>query len=304
MANRYQESAYKLGSEVFLTVIADENPSGVFKILWDSIDDFEDRFSRFNPYSELSLLNQKPGEKFESSRELVDIIRLSNTFIESTEGVFNPLILPSLQNAGYVSSWPNPSAKSLSQLDYRTRDGKLVDNILVNKNYVTIPPNSALDLGGIGKGYLLDKLSKLLPELGVKNFLISLGGDIRCSGSDLDKEGWMVGIARISDSETDVDQISLAGVKRYTSVASSGVTKRKGPGWHHIIDPKTGLSSRSDVTIASVISADGVTSDILAKVLLIVGSLKAKDIAKNFDIGYLLQVGAKNKIKILKHNWD
>lgn len=304
MLNRYQESAHKLGSEVFLTFIADENPSDLFKMVWDTIDDFEDRFSRFKPYSELSLLNLKPGEKFESSREFVDIIQLSNDFTKSTKGAFNPLILPSLQTVGYVSSWPNLSAKSLSQLDYRARDGKLVDNILVNKNYVTIPPNTALDLGGIGKGYLLDKLDKLLPKLGVKNFLISLGGDIRCSGSDLNMEGWTVGIANVSDGKTDVDQIKLAGVKKYTSVASSGVTKRKGPGWHHIIDPKTGLSSESDVVMSSVMSTDGVTSDILAKVLLIVGSQAAEEIAKDFDIGYLLQVATPNEIRIIKNNWD
>lgn len=304
MLTRYQESAHKLGSEVVITIVDDQNPSQMFKYIWGMIDEFEDNFSRFRPYSEVSKLNMIPGKKFKASGELIDIIKLSNNFHKNTFGIYNPLILPSLQRVGYLSSWPNPAATSLEQLDYRSRKAKPNTYIEVGDNFIKLPPGSALDLGGIGKGYLLDKLHRLLTERGVKNFFLSLGGDLICSGSDLSNKGWKVGVASALKEDEDIDQVCLAGGKQYRAIASSGVTKRRGQDWHHLIDPRTVLPSKSDIVMASVISAEGVTSDILAKVLLINGSSEAQAIAESYNIGYLLQVVKEDKIEIVKHNWN
>lgn len=269
---RVQQIGKALNSEIVLTLIVrdEAQAKSTFQLLWSTINSFEKRFSRFLPDSELSSFNASAGKPTKISPEFRKLVLSSQKFSKLTNGLYNPLVLPALQKAGYVGSWPEPS-KFVDQLNYSKRQVFSYDAIKVEPESAAIPANSALDFGGIGKGYLLDQLAELLEKNAIKSYWLYLGGDIICAGFDHEKQAWKVSIADASDEEVVTETLLNKSGSRM-SVATSGVVKRKGEGWHHIIDPRTGLPADTDVLTATIVNASGTAADIYAKSLIILGS--------------------------------
>lgn len=245
-------------------------------------------------------------KKTKVSKEFLQLAKVARDYSSNTNGIFNPFILPNLQSAGYLGSWPDNTSRSVDSLDFRYRDLVSSGCLELGSNWVRIPAGSALDFGGIGKGYLLDELSDYLHQKGELNFWISLGGDIICSGFNINQKPWQVSIADAKDKDerAEIDTIELAGFGQFCAVATSGVIKRKGADWHHLIDPRTGEPSSSFVLTASVTARSAVEADIMAKCLQIMGSNSATELVKGYNLGYLLQLDTKKKFKIEKYNWN
>ncbi len=269
---RYQQSRHVLGSDALLTlVLEDSTPSkATFNLLWQQIDAFEQHFSRFLVSSELSRFNTAAGSKQPVSPEFRTLLATAKAYAEKTGGLYNPFILPALQRAGYKGSWPSPH-KGSKQLDYGQRASADWHTITVGDTWARIPADTALDFGGIGKGFLLDRLSETLQTEGIGNYWLSLGGDILCNGADANSDSWYIGIARAEETGKTVAAVKNHGQK--LAVATSGTTKRRGANergtWHHIIDPRTGEPATTNVLTATVCAQDAVTADIAAKCLVI-----------------------------------
>lgn len=298
---RIQQSAYGLGSELMITLIAQnqEQTIPIFKELWSMINAFEKRFSRFIEHSELSNVNKNAGQKTKITSEFKQLLIESQKLGQQTNGLFNPLILPSLQKAGYIGSWPKPNNFKQS-LDYSKRSNHPIKDIELNDDSITIPKNTALDFGGIGKGYLLEKLSAKLNKHNIKSYWISLGGDILCQGYDADNIPWAINIDSADDNITNAGTIrNLEGQK--IAIASSGITKRKGNNWHHIINPETKKPAETDILVATVACGNATEADVMAKTLVILGSKKAEKLFHdNIYYAVALQIVHNDNVKIKK----
>ena len=307
MQNRYQKHLDCLGSKAFLTIITDKDSlfvDEVFTTLISKVEDFEERFSRFLGDSELTSFNQSAGKKTTISPELKDILVETNKMSILTNNIFSPFILPSLQKSGYTSSWTN---KDLISPDFSNRQDNSDFEIKIGENWAEIPKNSAIDLGGIGKGYLLDQLSNYLDKTDISNYWLSLGGDIICNGQDMNNKPWQISIADALDDRLILDYTeNRHGVKM--AIATSGVTKRKGihnnKAWNHIIDPRTNEPIKNNILTVTVTANNAVTADVMAKCIVIEGPDKAKKLVKNKRIsGFLMQyLGKSSKIEICKEN--
>jgi thiamine biosynthesis lipoprotein len=275
MKQRWQQTGLALGSDVVLTIVCSDTTDrdAVFAGLWQSITDFENRFSRFMPDSELTMLNLLAGEQFRASPEMVELLDACMYFAERTKGIFNPFILPSLQKAGYKGSWPSPQVHDHA-LDMSSRIIATDDVLQIDGQLIRIPANTALDFGGIGKGYLLDKLGEQLQAQNITDFWLSLGGDVLCCGHDSGGEDWMIEIAAAEQPDKTVARVSNDKGESL-AIATSGITKRRGKGWHHLIDPRTGQPSDSGVLSATVVALHGVEADIYAKVLVLEPDMSA-----------------------------
>jgi thiamine biosynthesis lipoprotein len=293
--DRFQEKKIALGSEAVLTLVGD-NPvqaHAILKELWQKIDQFEQRFSRFLTTSELTKINKRAGQKIKISEPMAMILRASKKISSETGGIFNPFILPNLVRAGYDRSWTNQLP--VPQLDA----SQLVsaDEININGNTLTIPTQSALDLGGIGKGYLLDQLVTFTaPKF--PNFWFSLGGDIIAGGHDLLGQPWQIGIASTQSPNITIAKVTIPAGQTL-SVATSGVGKRRGThdgrDWHHIIDPRTGQSAHSDIESVTICAPTGLQADVLASCAVILGSQLAPEFLNKNKIGsYLIQSKLSN----------
>jgi thiamine biosynthesis lipoprotein len=281
MIERLQQNRTALGSQAFLTLIANEGngTATIFEDLWDIIINFEQRFSRFKVDSELSEFNHRAGTTIKISKQFHAMLSACQAMSRETVGLFNPFILPSLQQAGYIGSWPTPKDFT-PMLDYRSRGNFTSTNdINLLKDSARIPADSALDFGGIGKGYLLDELSLYLKKNGYNNYWLSLGGDIICSGKDIGNQAWSVGVQSTSDEKKLIANIAnVSG--GLLAIATSGVIKRNGMhqniSWHHIIDPRFGKPALTDLLTVTVTASDAMHADVYAKCLVILGSKEAK----------------------------
>jgi len=275
---RLQQTRHALGSTAYLTVVFDDHvPSEtVFDTLWQQIDAFEQRFSRFLPDSELSGCNRTAGSQQPISAEFRALLVTTQVMAERSQGLYNPFILPALQRAGYRGSWPQPHIRD-EALNYENRVA-VVDwrEMTIGDTWVHIPKNTALDFGGIGKGYLLDRLDETLKALDVAGYWLSLGGDILCSGHDVSGEFWQIGIQHAKRETDTVATVTNHGQK--LAVATSGTTKRQG-----VSDPRTGQPAKTNVLTATV-SADTATSaDVTAKCLVIAGDVSAEATLKAME---------------------
>jgi len=235
---------------------------------------FESNFSRFILTSELSLLNQS-SDSFWSSRELIDILLLARNFYHLTAGIFNPSILPDLERIGYDKSFnllDIDSKEKILNPEPATKDFDLI-NIDIASNLITKPANLKIDLGGIGKGYIVDVLVKKIIAKGYENFWISAGGDMYVSGLTEDKKLYQIGVQ--NPLKLEVDIASLLVIDKQLAIATSGVSKRKwkreGKTYNHVIDPRTGTSVSNDLLAVTVISDKAVKSDVFSKTVLILG---------------------------------
>ncbi len=282
---RFQSKNIALNSDIFLSIRtpSERLAQRIFAELNEIIKTFEQNFSRFLPESQLTKLNLNAGKKFRASSELIELTRKAKQMAGESNGLYNPLTLPALQRAGYVGSWPKPD-KFTKELNYSDRKITSIDKLEIGGNlqctprrctsgWIKIPANSALDFGGIGKGYLLDQLAEYVEKNNVDDFWFSLGGDIILSGNDEDRVGWEVEIADLNSDKPFTEKIVTTGEK--IAIATSGIIKRKGiknnQPWHHLIDPKTSQPAKTDILTATVVADTATEADIWAKSVVILG---------------------------------
>ena len=217
------------------------------------IHKMHDRLTRFTDASELSRFNGAAGSWVTVSDELEALLRQSLRAYELSGGLVHAATLPALLAAGYTRDFtlggtpttaaPLPPAPLPELLEVRPGEAKLARG-------------AAIDLGGIAKGWLADRLAA---EMGA-NCLVNLCGDLYARGGGDTGEGWPVGFGDTTVLLKDM------------GAATSGVTKRMwGPGLHHLIDPRTARPAKTDLHEVSVLAPTATDAEIFAKVALLLG---------------------------------
>lgn len=232
----------------------------------------EERFSRFRPSSELSLLNAAAGGEVVVSPEMFALLSLCVAYHRLSRGLFDPAVLHSLEAAGYdrsfelvprqVADVPRPTAVPMK----RSLGELVMDR---ERPAVRAPPDMRLDLGGIGKGYAVDRAAEILAPAG--DFLIDAGGDIYASGDGPDGPGWLVSIGNPLHEGEELALIQLRDRALATSTTARRAWQRGGRWLHHLIDPRTGQPAETDIVSASIVALTAVAADVFAKVALVLG---------------------------------
>lgn len=239
--------------------------------------------------SDIWRINYALGISVDIDPRTVEVIERGIEFGELSGGMFDITI-------GKLSSlWDFGGSEVHIPLEIeREKARETIDfrQIAIDGNGLTLQNAGArLDLGGIAKGYIADRIAAFLTENGVKNALVDLGGDIVALGERQDSSAWRLGVRRpFGNMDEYIGVIEASDV----AVVSSGVYERKfevsGVLYHHILDPNTGMPARSDVTAATVIAVDAITGEGLSTIAVLVGSEQAQEIfeqAKGF-IGAVL----------------
>jgi thiamine biosynthesis lipoprotein len=250
---------------------------------------FEKRLSRFNPNSELSRLNSTEQEIFPASPTLLSVMEVALWGADVTEGLYDPTILNDLNKAGYDRSFeqitnPMPLTASPDYPGEKTSPEDKTSNredsleigshfrmITVNRSRreISKPFNVQIDLGGMGKGWTVDRAADQLQ--GVGPFIVNAGGDIFAYHSPPGSRGWQVDLVHPLKPEQSMAQVYLHHKALATSTIAKRRWQRNGRVMHHLIDPRTGQPADTDALSVSVIADRTVVAEILAKVVLILG---------------------------------
>lgn len=211
------------------------------------------RLTRFSPDSELSRFNAAPGQWMEISPELEAMLRASLRAFEWSGGLVNVAVLPSMIGIGYTS--PMSDARPTTATFAASPLPSLPDVLGVRAGAARLEPGAGIDLGGIAKGWMADRLRDSLGP----NALANLGGDLSTGGSGPAGDGWPVGLAGVTV------------LLRDQGAATSSVRKRRWGEHHHLIDPRTGGPAKTGLAEVSVVASSGLEAEVVAKTALLVG---------------------------------
>jgi thiamine biosynthesis lipoprotein len=243
--------------------------------------------SIFIEESEVSRLNRSDrGEPIAVSPELIEIVGLSAEISEMTEGAFDITVAPLLflwNQAASSGRIPRSEEREYA----RDRVGMaLLECDPRARRLRFLRGGMAIDLGGIGKGYALDRAAAVLREHGVRRALLNFGGNILALGSPHDAR-WEIGIRDAGSPSSCVAGFSLDR----GAVSTSGDYERgidiRGTRYSHIIDPRTGQPAQGLLSV-TVIDSSAARADALSTALYVMGREKALRFAEEHSIAALL----------------
>jgi len=241
------------------------------------VEQAEAQFSRFRSTSELTALNQAAGHWFYASPAMFELVKAALKLHHLTKGLFDPSILIALRQAGYDRSMDeirNYTALPARSGSIRQAPPFRETRLDPETRAIFLPVGTQIDLGGIAKGWIAARAAEqLLPF--TEACAVSAGGDIALLGLPGGEHLWEISLEDPLDSEQVLAILRVpAG-----GLATSTVTRRQ---WlqgderrHHIIDPRTGESSRSPWLSVTVYAPTILHAEAFAKALLIAGPAEA-----------------------------
>jgi len=224
--------------------------------------------SPYKPDSELSLVNQKAAQKpLKISQELFFVVKRSMEFSHITNGAFDI----TFSSVGYLYDYPKqikPSKEVIAELktaiDYK--------QVILNEAQTSIyfkDDRIRIDLGGIAKGYAVDRCIELLKSAGIKNAYVNAGGDSRLIGKKNNRL-WYIGIRHPRDENKFLTNLPLEEVALSTSGDYERFFIQDEIRYHHIINPQTGTSAKQ-VQSVTILAEDSLTADALSTSVFVLG---------------------------------
>ena len=219
-------------------------------IAFDEVNRIEQLLSTYLPDSEISKLNQS-ASKFpvQVSSEVIELLQRSKKLNERTKGAFDISVGP-LVHLWRSAEGGKPDFKAVQQcLKITGMDQVEIDEV---KKEVSFKADGIrLDLGGIGKGYAMDRAADLLRANGIHNAMLSFGGHILALNPPPGQKGWKIHVRSPKKEHSTVGYFEIDNA----SVATTADDQRgywiKGKRYSHILNPKTGnpVTGSSSVTI-------------------------------------------------------
>jgi thiamine biosynthesis lipoprotein len=248
------------------------------------LDRIDRLMSEWKPDSPISAVDAASGKHpVEVPPELREMLERSIHYSEITEGTFD-VTWRGMGNIwhfddAFVPPSPQEVEKARKNINYRA--------IQIEGNRVYLPAKMSIGLGGIAKGYAVDRASQVLKKEGFTDSLVDGGGDILVSGTN-QGEPWRLGI-----QDPRAEHGKMIGMVKLTSGAlvTSGDYERfrivNGIRYHHIIDPRTGYPANASMSV-SVLAPEAEKAVVLAKGIFILGAEKGLALARREKVDALV----------------
>lgn len=281
-SDQISEVGFYFDTVIQITLNGTQDES-ILKECFALMSDYENMLSRTRENSDVWNINHSNGAPTKVCEDTAELLKLALHYSELSDGAFDVTIAPVSILWDFQGEEPHqiPSdealAEALSHVDYR--------QVELDGTTVTLKdPDMSIDLGGIAKGYIADRIRDLLIERGVPSGFIDLGGNILAFGEKPNKTPWKIGIRKPFGTATELIA-TVTGPGR--SVVTSGTYERyfelDGTLYHHILNPSDGYPVENglySVTILSESSADG---DALSTTCFSLGLEKGMELIESLE---------------------
>ncbi len=251
----------------------------ITKHIREIFDRLESEMSAYRSDSAVRELSRMAGAASVAfSEDAYRVLQLSQHFGELTSGAFDPTASPLAKLWGFNGApvpVTQPSGQSISEVL------KLVDyrRMILREGTAFLPlQGMAVDVGGIAKGYAVDRAYDSCVSAGIHDFLIDFSGNVRAAGRPSQRERWQIGVRDPFDGDGVLGKIALPGG---LALATSGSYERfvdiAGQRFSHVINPRTGYPVTGTASI-TVLAPDAVTADALSTAFFVTGLKEARDI--------------------------
>jgi len=244
---------------------------------FDEVDRIDRLMSHYKPSSPLSRINREAGTHAVAvERELFDLIAEAMRYSRESDGAFDITVGPLMKAWGFFGGEgrmpPEPELAAA-----RRHVGR--NHVTLNAADSTIAfdePGVELDLGGIAKGYAVDRVVDLLRRRGVGAALVSAGGStVYGLGAPPEREAWRVDV----QDPIDASQVALTVQLKDRALSIAGRSEKSfevdGVTYSHIMDPRTGRPVQGVLTVA-VLTATGTAGDALDDAFFVLGLEKSR----------------------------
>ena len=257
-------------------------PEGLMDEIWAACARYEQLLSKTIDASDVSRINNAMGQTVTVDPETWEILRRAKEISAQTGGAFSITIAPVTALWSFTDTVTNmvPTDEARLKMLPLVDDQKIA---LGENNTVTLPAGMEIDLGGIAKGYIADKVADIIREKAYAG-IVSLGGNVYTVGKKPDGSAFSVGIK-------DPHNPAASKAIIYTgdgTVVTSGTYERGfsfgGVRYHHILDPETGWPSQSDLVSGTFVMDSSMTADALATACIVIGSEKSLALAKELQL--------------------
>ena len=249
-------------------------------------DELERKLSRTIKDSDISKINEARGEWTSVSNDTLELIQKGIEYSELSGGAFD------ISVGGITELWDFHAAEGKEKLPSEDALSKAAEHIDYRKIEIDgdkvrlKDPESKIDLGGIAKGYIGDRMAELLEGSGVTSAIINLGGNVICIGGKSDEEDFVIGVEAPFSDRTEI----IGKVKsRDKTLVTSGIYERKmeidGKLYHHILNTETGWPVDTDLNAVTLIAVKGRSADIdaLSTICLIKGAEAGRALIDEID---------------------
>ncbi|MBQ6568799.1 MAG: FAD:protein FMN transferase [Clostridia bacterium] len=260
------KTQYMLNTVITLTVYNNKDAQtldGAFELCRF----YENMLSRTVEGSDVYKINNANGEATEVNEATARLIEKALYYGELSQGRFDITTAKLSELWGF--SGENPDVPDRQVIDNAL---EFVDykKVLAEGNTVILPKGYAIDLGGIAKGYIADRLAEYFTQNGVKNAIIDLGGNIYALG-DKEGEGYKIAIRSPFEGQATIGYVAGSNLTVVTSGAYERCFYKDGVRYHHILDVKTGMPAQSDLESVTIIASHSVDADALSTVCFLLG---------------------------------
>lgn len=274
-------------------------------------DNYENLFSRTIKNSDVSRINQQQCPEatgtihnstlqnntyIQVNPSVAEIIKDSKKYSRLTGGAFDITIAPLTDlwhintNTGDIPS-SDAVKNALKHINHK--------NITVKENSVKLSDSrSQIDLGGIAKGYVADKIKDYLISQNISSAIIDLGGNILTIGSKTESSDFTIGIKKpFSDNPAEyAATINISDKSVVTSGIYERYFKKDGNIYHHILDPKTGYPAKNALYSVTIISDKSEDGDALSTGTFLLGLDKGLSLINSLENTEAIFITDKNDI--------
>lgn len=251
----------------------------------------EELLSSHKPQSEISRLSQAV-EPFTVSRETLELLKLGQQIAKESDGAFD-MTLGALKKLWAIES-EQPQVPTAEQLQVALFGVGPTALTISGEKVIKAHPGLQVDLGGIAKGYAVDRALEILRRAGIAAASVNAGGDIALLG---ERQGrpWRIGIQH----PRQVDELLTVVELSDSAVVSSGdyerFFERDGVRYHHIFDPRTGRPGRLCQSV-TVVAANAAIADALATAAFVLGPLSGLQLLERLPAVEGLLVDAAGQV--------
>ena len=281
-------SAAGIACDTVVTVTAyapQETVDGTLRICAD----YEALLSKTIEGSDVWDLNRAYGKPVEVHPETAELLCLAVEIGEASGGAFDVTIAPVSGMWDFTAEdpvLPDPDALRLAaaRVDYR--------NVEIDGNTVTLKNGAEIDLGGIAKGYIADRVAEYLREQGVTSACINMGGNVLTIGTKPDGSPWTIGIRDPNGTpEQSAEVLKLGGAAVVTSGNYERFFVRDGVRYHHILDPKTGMPVSNGLASVTIIGTHSDLCDALSTACFVLGEEASRPILDRYGVQAIFLYG-------------
>jgi thiamine biosynthesis lipoprotein len=232
----------------------------------DELSAVDATMSRFLPTSDVGRANRKAAQApVAVSRPTADVLAAALRWAEATDGAFDPCLGRAVGLWDVTHRKTPPPAPRVQALAGRRLYRALELDAWQGRPVVRFRDQDvALDLGGIAKGFGVDRAVAALRDHGIEDGLVNVGGDLYALGASEDGDPWRVGVRSAQDPTRLATTLTLTDMAVATSGDYEQFFRHQGEHYHHLLDPTTGSPRKTKARSLTVTAATCMTADAAA----------------------------------------